>query len=81
MKHDAVFRLRMPKREIAALKRVARDRGQPASDYVRRLLTEHVRRDEAARKVREALRAAPAGGMTDEEALELADEAKHASRR
>ena len=81
MKHDATFRLRMPKGEIAALKRVARDRGQAASDYVRRLITEQVRRDEAARKVLELLRAAPAGDLSDEEAMRLADEAKHASRR
>ena len=81
MKHDATFRLRMPKGEITALKRVARDRGQAASDYVRRLIAEQVRRDEAARKVRELLRAAPAGDLTDEEAMRLADEAKHASRR
>jgi len=71
----------MPKGEIAALKRVARDRGQPASDYVRRLISEQVRRDEAARKVRELLKAAPAGDLTDDEAMKLADEAKHASRR
>ncbi|HET9555100.1 MAG TPA: hypothetical protein VFP50_19195 [Anaeromyxobacteraceae bacterium] len=81
MKHDAVFRLRMPKREIAALKRVARERGQAASDYVRRLVAEHVRRDEAAQQVRELLRAAPAAALTDDEALALADEAKHATRR
>ncbi len=81
MKHDATFRLRMPRGEIAALKRVARDRGQGASEYVRRLVSEQVRRDEAARKVRELLRAAPAGDLSDEEALRLADEAKHASRR
>lgn len=81
MKHDATFRLRMPRAEIAALKRVARDRGQAASDYVRRLISEQVRRDEAARKVRELLKAAPAGDLTDDEAMKLADEAKHASRR
>lgn len=81
MKHDATFRLRMPRGEIEALKRVARERGQAASDYVRRLIAEQVRRDEAARKVRELLRAAPAGDLSDREAMRLADEAKHASRR
>ena len=81
MNHDATFRLRMPKEEIAALKRVARDRGQAASDYVRRLIAEQVRRDEAGRKVRALLKAAPAGDLSDEEAMRLADEAKHASRR
>lgn len=81
MKHDAVFRLRMPKGEIAALKRVARSRGQGASEYVRRLVAEQVRREEAARKVRELLEAAPAGPLSDDEAMALADEAKHAARR
>jgi hypothetical protein len=80
MKNDAIFRLRLQKGELAALKRVARARGQAASDYVRRVVAEQVRRDEANRKVRELLRAAPAGDLSDEEALRLADEAKHASR-
>lgn len=81
MRKDSVFRVRMPSAEVAALKRVARSRGQPASEYARRLIVEQVRRDEAARRVREALRRAPRGGLTDEEALRLADEAKHAARR
>ncbi len=78
MRKDSVFRVRMPSAEVAALKRVARSRGLPASDYARRLIVEQVRRDEAARRVREALRRAPRGGLTDEEALRLADEAKQA---
>lgn len=81
MKHDTTFRLRLPRGELSALKRVARARGQAASDYVRRLIAEQVRRDEAASKVRELLLAAPAGDLSDEEAMRLADEAKHASRR
>ena len=81
MRKDSVFRVRMPSAEVAALKRVARAKGQPASDYVRRLIVEQVRRDEAARRVREALRRAPRGDLGDKEALSLADEAKHAGRR
>lgn len=80
MRKDSVFRVRMPSSEVAALKRVAKERGQAASDYARRLIVEQVRRDEAARRVRAALQGAPRARMTDEEALELADEAKHASR-
>jgi predicted transcriptional regulator len=80
MRKDSVFRVRMPSSEVAALKRVARERGQAASEYARRLIAEQVRRDEAARRVREALRSAPRGRLTDEEALGLADEAKHAGR-
>jgi predicted transcriptional regulator len=81
MRKDSVFRVRMPSSEVAALKRVARERGQPASEYARRLIAEQVRRDEAARRVRETLRGASKGKLTDEEALALANEAKHARRR
>jgi hypothetical protein len=80
MRKDSVFRLRMPSSEVAALKRVARERGQAASEYARRLIAEQVRRDEAARRVRARLRGAPRGRLTDEEALRLANKAKHASR-
>jgi len=80
MRKDSVFRVRMPTSEVTALKRVARERGQAASEYARRLIAEQVRRDEAARRVREALRGAPKGRLTDEEAMELANEAKHAGR-
>lgn len=80
MEKDSVFRVRMPSSEVAALKRVARARGQAASEYARRLIVEEVRRDEAAQRVREALRGAPRARLTDEEALARADEAKHAGR-
>jgi len=80
MRKDSVFRVRMPSSEVAALKRVARERGQAASEYARRLIAEQVRRDEAARRVRQALRGASRGRLTDEAALELANEAKHAAR-
>ena len=70
----------MPSKEVAALKRVAKERGQSASEYARRLITEQVRHDEAARRVYESLRKAPKGRLTDEQAMKLADEAKHAGR-
>jgi hypothetical protein len=81
MRKDSVFRVRMPSAEVAALKRVARARGQAASEYARSLIVEQVRRDEAARRVRDALHGARRSKLTDDEALALADEAKHASRR
>ena len=80
MRKDSVFRVRMPSSEVAALKRVAKEHGQAASDYARRLIVEQVRRDEAVRRVREALRGASRGRTTDDEAMDLANEAKHASR-
>lgn len=80
MRKDSVFRVRMPSSEVAALKRVAKEHGQPASEYARTLIVEQVARDEAARRVREALRGGRQSRLTDEQGLALADEAKHASR-
>ncbi len=80
MRKDSVFRVRMPSSEVAALKRVAKERGQAASEYARGLIVEQVARDEAARRVREALRGGGKSRLTDEQALAVADEAKHASR-
>jgi propanediol dehydratase small subunit len=81
MKNDAIFRLRLPRKELEAIKSVARAHGRPASDYVRSLIGERVKREYAAMRVREMLGAMKPGRMTDEEAMALADEAKHASRR
>lgn len=81
MKHDAIFRLRLPREELEALKRVAKDRRQPASDYVRELIWEHVKRADAIRRLHQMMDAAKPARMTDDEAMELADWAKHASRR
>jgi predicted DNA-binding protein len=81
MKHDAIFRLRLPREELEALKRVAKHHRQPASDYVRELIWEKVKRADAAMRVRAMLDAMEPSDMTEEEAMALADEAKHASRR
>lgn len=80
MRKDSLFRVRMPSSEVAALERVAKERGQAASGYARTLIVEQVARDEAARHVREALRGGRQSRLTDDQALALADEAKHASR-
>lgn len=80
VRKDSVFRLRMPGSVVSALKRVARARGQPASEYVRGLIAEQVRRDEAAGRVRAALRKATPGKLDDAAAMALADEARHAGR-
>jgi Arc/MetJ-type ribon-helix-helix transcriptional regulator len=81
MKHDAIFRLRLPREELEALKRVAKGRRQPASDYVRELIWEHVRRADAVQRLHAMMDAMPPSEMTEAEAMALADEAKHASRR
>ena len=80
MHKDRVFRLRMPGREVAALKRVAKDKGIAASAYARRVIVDEVRRDDAARRIREALRGGAKSRLPDAEAMRLADEAKHATR-
>ncbi len=80
VRKDSIFRVRMASSEVAALKRVAKEKGQAASEYARRLIAEQVRRDEAARRVREALRGASEGKLSNQEAMNLAGEAKHASR-
>jgi predicted DNA-binding protein len=81
MKNDAIFRLRLPREELEALKRVAKERRQPASDYVRSLIGEQVRRADAVRRLHAMMDAMKPSKMTEEEAMALADEAKHASRR
>jgi len=80
MDKDRVFRLRMPSGSVAALKRVAKEKGQTASAYVRGIIVQEVGRDDAARRVREALRRAGKTRLTDTEVMRLADEAKHATR-
>lgn len=81
MKHDAIFRLRLPREELEALKRVAKSRRQPASDYVRELIWEQVKRADAIQRLHALMDAMEPSDMTEEEAMALADEAKHASRR
>ena len=81
MKHDAIFRLRLPREELEALKRVAKLRRQPASDYVRELIWDQVRRADAIHRLHAMMDAAKPALMTEDEAMALADEAKHASRR
>lgn len=80
MPKDAVFRMRIPGSALAALQRVAREKGLPASEYARRKLADEVRKDESALRVREALRKAARSRLSDEKAMTLADEAKHRSR-
>jgi hypothetical protein len=80
MDKDTVFRFRIPRKQLAALKRVAKAEHKPASEYVRELVWERVRREDAIRRLHAMIDAAPTGDLTDEEAMALADEAKHATR-
>jgi hypothetical protein len=81
MSNDATVSIRLTRTERSAVMRAARARGQSAGAYLRRLVQDEVRRDAAAWEVRAMLAAARPGELTDEQAMKLADEAKHASRR
>ena len=78
LRKDVTFRIRVPHVDISRFKKVARAKGQPTSEWARRILEEEAVRDEAALRVRQALAKARAGRLTDAQALELADIAKHA---
>lgn len=80
MKKDTIFRLRMSRKELEAIKRVAKAHRKPASDFVRELVWEHVRKAEAIRRLHAMMDAMPESDLSDDEAMALADEAKHATR-
>ena len=80
MRKDAVFRMRVPKRTLAAIKRVAAARGEDASEWGRSIIEIEVRRDLAAIQPREQLQAAKPGSLTEDEAMSLVNQAKRAAR-
>jgi hypothetical protein len=80
MRKDAVYRMRVPKKTLAAIKRVAAAKGEDASEWGRAIIETEVRRDLAAIQLREQLLAAKPGGLTEEEAIELVNEAKRVTR-
>jgi hypothetical protein len=80
MRKDAVYRMRVPKKTLAAIKRVAAARGEDASEWGRRIIELEVRRDLAAIDLREQLKAAKPGSLTEDEAMNLVNLAKRATR-
>ena len=58
MPKDAVFRMRVPRRTLAAIKRVAAAKGEDASEWGRAIIETELRRDLAALQLRDQLRAA-----------------------
>jgi len=80
MRKDAVFRMRVPKRTLAAIKRVAAARGEDASEWGRSIIEIEVRHDLAAIQLREQLQAAKPGSLTEDEAMSLVNQAKRAAR-
>jgi len=80
MRKDAVYRMRLPKKTLAAIKRVAAARGEDASEWGRTIIETELRRDLAALQLRDQLQASKPGTLNEDEAMDLAIEAKGATR-
>ena len=80
MRKDAVYRMRVPRKTLAAIKRVAAAKGEDASEWGRAIIETELRRDLAAIQLRDQLRAARPGSLTEAEAMDLVDEARRATR-
>lgn len=80
MRKDAVYRMRVPKRTLAAIKKVAAAKGEDASEWGRAIIETEVRRDLAAIQLRAQLQAAKPGRLTEAEAMDLVNEAKRGAR-
>jgi len=80
MRKDAVYRMRLPKKTLAAIKRVAAARGEDASAWGRTIIETELRRDLAALQLRDQLQASKPGTLNEDEAMDLAIEAKGATR-
>jgi hypothetical protein len=80
MRKDAVFRMRVPRKTLAAIKRVAAAKGEDASEWGRAIIETKLRRDLAAIQLRDQLRTARPGSLTEDEAMDLVNEARRAPR-
>ena len=80
MRKDAVYRMRVPKKTLAAIKKVAAAKGEDASEWGRAIIEAELRRDMAALQLREQLKAARPGTLTEDEAMDLVNEARGATR-
>jgi hypothetical protein len=80
MRKDAVYRMRVPRKTLAAIKRVAAAKGEDASEWGRAIIETELRRDLAAIQLRDQLRAARPGSLTEAEAMDLVNEARRATR-
>ncbi len=80
MRKDAVYRMRVPRKTLAAIKRVAAAKGEDASEWGRAIIESELRRDLAAIQLRDQLREAKPGGLSEDEAMDLVHEARRATR-
>jgi hypothetical protein len=80
MRKDAVYRMRVPKRTLAAIKKVAAARGEDASEWGRAIIESELRRDLASLQLRDQLLGAKAGKLAEADAMDLVLEAQRATR-
>jgi hypothetical protein len=73
MRKDAIYRRRVPRRTIAAIKKVAAAKGEDVSEWGRAIIDTELRRDLAALELRDQLRTARAGSLTEDEAMGLVE--------
>ncbi|HET6411853.1 MAG TPA: hypothetical protein VFG53_07315 [Anaeromyxobacter sp.] len=80
MRKNAVYRMRVPSRTLAAIKKVAAARGEDASEWGRSVIEAELRRDLAGLELRDQLRSAKPGALAEADAMALALEAQRAAR-
>jgi hypothetical protein len=80
MRKDAVYRMRVPKRTLAAIKKVAAARGEDASEWGRAIIESELRRDLASLQLRDQLLGAKPGKLSEADAMDLVLEAQRATR-
>lgn len=80
MRKDAVYRMRVPKRTLAAIKRVAAANGEDASEWGRGIIEAELRRDLAALQLRDQLQGAKVSKVAEPDAMDLVLEAQRATR-
>jgi hypothetical protein len=80
MRKDAVYRMRVPKRTLTAIKKVAAANGEDASEWGRAIIEAELRRDLAALQLRDQLQGAKAGKLAEADAMDLVLEAQRATR-
>ncbi len=70
----------MSRKILAAIKRVAAAKGEDASEWGRSIIEAELRRDLAALQLRDQLQAAKPGSLPEDEAMDLVNQAKRATR-
>ncbi len=80
MRKDAVYRMRVPKRMLAAIKKVDASRGEDASEWGRAIIETELRRDLASLELRDQLLGAKPGTFAEADAMDPVLTAQRATR-